>query len=215
MWKKRILCLALVLCAALVLGGLMIYRKAQMGKIPGLSFEDALKYTTKGKPDARITVGIIKDGQASFTVYGENGTILPAEKHTYEIGSLTKTFTAALIGKAVTEGKIRLEDPISAYLLLPEGKNYPTVAELLTHTSGYKGFYFETPMIGNFFGGRNSFCGISRDKVLGKVKELDMNRDSYGFTYSNFGYAVLGLVLEAVYDTDYTALLTPTCPQEL
>ena len=38
---------------------------------------DALNYTTQGKPDARITVGIIKDGQASFTVYGENGQILP------------------------------------------------------------------------------------------------------------------------------------------
>ena len=34
-----------------------------------------------------------------------------------------------------------------------------------------------------------------------------MNRESYGFTYSNFGYAVLGLVLEAVYEQDYTDLL--------
>ena len=202
-----VILISVIACIALVLGGLMIYGKAQMGKVPGLTFEDALQYTTQGKPDARITVGIIKDGQASFTVYGENGTILPAEKHTYEIGSLTKTFTAALIGKAVTEGRIRLEDSISAYLPLPEGKNYPTVAELLTHTSGYKGFYFATPMIGNFFGGRNSFCGISRDMVFGKAKGLNMDRDSYGFTYSNFGYAVLGLVLEAVYDQDYTALL--------
>ena len=210
-----VILISVIACIALVLGGLMIYGKAQMGKVPGLTFEDALQYTTQGKPDARITVGIIKDGQASFTVYGENGTILPAEKHTYEIGSLTKTFTAAMIGKAVTEGKIRPEDPISAYLPLPEGKNYPTVAELLTHTSGYKGFYFATPMIGNFFGGRNSFCGISRDMVFGKVKGLDMNRDSYGFTYSNFGYAVLGLVLEAVYDTDYTALLNNWVREEL
>ena len=51
--------------------------------------------------------------------------------------------------------------------------------------------------------------------VRGKVKELDMNRDSYGFTYSNFGYAVLGLVLEAVYDTDYTALLNNWVREEL
>ena len=68
--KKIILILvSVVLCAALALGGLMIYGKAQMGKIPGLSFEDALKYTTQGKPDARITVGIIKNGQVSYTVY--------------------------------------------------------------------------------------------------------------------------------------------------
>lgn len=74
---------SVMLCAALVSGGLMIYGKVQMGKIPGLTFEDALKYTTRGKPDARITVGIIKDGQLSFTVYGGDGQILPAESHTY------------------------------------------------------------------------------------------------------------------------------------
>lgn len=214
--KKVILILgAVALCAALVFGGLMMYGKAQMRKIPGLTFEDALNYTTQGKPDARITVGIIKNGQVSFTVYGENAQILPAENHIYEIGSLTKTLTAALIEKAVSEGRINLDDTINAYLPLPEGKNHPTVKELLTHTSGYSPYYFETPMIGNFFTGRNSFCGISRDMVLTKAKGLDMSRESYRFTYSNFGYAVLGLVLEAVYDQDYTGLLNAYVQQDL
>ena len=215
--KKRVILImaSVVLCAALVLGGLMIYGKAQMGKIPGLNFMDALRYTTQGKPDARITVGIIRDGQASFTVYGEDGQILPEENHVYEIGSLTKTLTAAMISRAVTEGRIRLDDTIDVYLSLPDGKSYPTIAELLTHTSGYSAYYFETTMIGNFFAGRNSFCGISRDMVRRKVQGLDMNRESYGFTYSNFGYAVLGLVLEAVYDQDYTALLNDYVQKDL
>ena len=51
--------------------------------------------------------------------------------------------------------------------------------------------------------------------VFGKAKGLNMDRDSYGFTYSNFGYVVLGLVLEAVYDTDYTALLNNWVREEL
>ena len=207
--KKKIMLIviAVVLCAALVLGGLMIYGKIQMGKVPGLTFDDALNYTTQGKTNARITVGIIRDGQASFTVYGENGQVLPPEKHTYEIGSLTKTMTAALVSRAIGEGRISLNTSIDAYLSLPAGKNYPTVAELLTHTSGYHGFYLETPMIGNFFSGKNSFFGVSREMVLAKCKSLDMNKASYSFTYSNYGYAVLGLVLEAVYEKDYTALL--------
>lgn len=181
--KKKVLLIlgAVALCAALVFGGLMMYGKAQMAKIPGLTFEDALKYTTQGKPDARITVGIIKDGQASFTVYGENAQILPAENHIYEIGSLTKTLTADLIEKAASEGRISLDATIDAYLPLSEGKSYPTVKELLTHTSGYRAYYFETPMIGNFFAGRNSFCGISRDMVLEKVKSHDMSLGNYGF----------------------------------
>ena len=210
-----VILISVIACIALVLGGLMIYGNAQMGKIPGLTFMDALNYTTQGKPDARITVGIIQDGQSSFTVYGENGQILPEEKHVYEIGSLTKTITASMISKAVKEGRIRLDDTIDVYLSLPEGKNYPTITELLSHTSGYSAYYFETPMIGNFFSGRNSFCGISRDMVLGKVQRRDMNRENYGFTYSNFGYAVLGLVLESVYDRDYTGLLNDYVHEDL
>ena len=210
-----IILLLIGLCAVLVVVGLMVYGKMQMGKIPGLTFMDALKYTTHGKPEARITVGIIRDGQASFTVYGEDGQILPEETHVYEIGSLTKTITAAMISKAVTEGRVRLDDTIDVYLPCQEGKHYPTIAEQLTHTSGYSAYYFETPMIGNFFAGRNSFCGVGREMVLGKVAGLDMNRESYGFTYFNFGYAVLGLVLEAVYDQDYTVLLNDYVQNDL
>ena len=160
-----IILISIVLCTVLVLGGLMIYGKAQMGKIPGLTFGDALKYTTQGKPDARITVGILKDGQAFFTVYGENGQILPKVNHVYEIGSLTKTLTAAIIGKAVTEGRIRLDDTIDVYLSLPDRKSYPTIAELLTHTSGYSAYYFETPMIG---------------KLLCRQEQFLRNQQGYG-----------------------------------
>ena len=213
--KIMVIVISIVLCALLVLCGLMIFGKIQMGKIPGLSFEDALKYTTQGRKDARITVGIIKDGKASFTVYGADAEILPSENYIYEIGSLTKTMTAALISKAASEGKLSLGSTIDAYLLLCEAKKYPTIAELLTHTSGYSAYYFETPMIGTFFSGKNSFYGISRDMVLEKCKKLDMRKDSYGFTYSNFGYAVLGLVLEAVYGKDYTAILNEYVQNEL
>ena len=206
--KKRIaiILLSVVLCAALVVFGLMIYGKSQMAKVPGLTFREALEYTTQGKKGAVITVGIIQNGNASWTVYGENAQELPEQLHTYEIGSLTKTFTAAMISKAIREGKADLNTAIDAYLSLPEGKHYPTILELLTHTSGYCGYYFESPMIGNFFAGRNSFCGTTREMVLQKVKSHDMNLGNYGFEYSNYGYAVLGLVLESVYGTDYTAL---------
>lgn len=71
-----------ILCAVLIIGGIMIYGKYQMTKIPGLTFEEALEYTTKDNTDAVITVGIIKNGQTSYKVYGENGKELSAELHT-------------------------------------------------------------------------------------------------------------------------------------
>ncbi len=217
--KKRmrtwIIIAAVILCAALAIGGFMIYGKYQIGKIPELTFTEALAYTTKDNPDAVITVGIIRDKESSFKVYGENGKELPAELHTYEIGSLTKTFTAALINKAVIEGKINIDDTIDHYLSLPAGNEYPTIKELLTHTSGYQGHYFETPMISNFFNGRNDFYGITKEMVLEKAGSLNMDQESYSFTYSNYGYAVLGLVLEKVYDLDYTKLVNNFAQDEL
>lgn len=70
--KKRVIIifLSVILCAALVATGLMTFGKSQMAIVPGLSFKEALGYTTRGKKDAVITVGIIKDGQASWKVYG-------------------------------------------------------------------------------------------------------------------------------------------------
>ena len=198
--KVLLIAVATVCCVSTALIGMMLYGKHQMNKIPGLTFEEALAYTTKDTPEATITVGIIKGGESWYTVYGKDGKILPEELHTYEIGSLTKTFTAALVNKAVTEGEISLSDTIDQYLSLPEGKKYPTIRELLTHTSGYKGYYFESPMIGNFFQGRNDFYGITKEMVLDKTGELNMVKEEYGFTYSNYGYAKLWHVYAVVLD---------------
>ena len=214
--KKTIIsAVSIILCVALAVGGFSIYESQQMSKLPELTFNEALEYTTKNNPDAVITVGIIKDGQVSYKVYGNNGKELPAELHTYEIGSITKTFTAALINKAITEGKISLDSTIDNYLSLPDGNEYPTIKELLTHSSGYNGYYFETPMIINYLVNKNIFSGITKKMVLNKASELSMNEESYGFNYSNFGYAILGLILETIYDTDYTILLNDFTQNEL
>lgn len=209
------ICAAVILVLALIVGGIMLYGKHQMGRISELSFEEILEYTTKNNSGAVITVGIVKDGETSYKVYGENNKELPSELHTYEIGSLTKTFTAALINKALQEGKIRIDSTIDNYLSLSSENQYPTIKELLTHTSGYKGFYMESPMVSNFFKGRNDFYGVTKEMILGSAAKRSKNKAGYKFRYSNYGYAVLGLVLEAVYKTDYTSLLNAFLQNEL
>lgn len=201
-----ITCFSFLIIVGIVLTSFMMYGQSQMKKIPGMSFKDCLTYTLGGNKEGIITIGIIKNGEVSYTVYGEDGKELPKELHTYEIGSLTKTFTAALIQKAVDAGKIKLDDTIDKYLSLSGKNGYPTIKQLLTHTSGYKGYYFAFPMIGNFFTGRNDFCGITDDMVLNKLKSLNTKKQDYSFKYSNYGYAVLGLVLEKVYGEEYTVL---------
>ncbi|HBK01714.1 MAG TPA: hypothetical protein DDY77_01605 [Clostridiales bacterium] len=214
--KKTIaVCLAVVLCVAGALGGFMIYGTNQMKKLPELSFRQSLEYTTKNNPDAVITVGVIKDWQTSYKVYRRNGVELDKKQHIYEIGSLTKTFTAALVAKAVKDGKIAINDHIDGYLNLPGGKNYPTIAELLTHTSGYNGYYFEAPMIFNFLVGRNDFYGVNKKSVLERAGKIKLDKKEHAFNYSNYGFAVLGLILENVYGKDYTLLLNDFVKNEL
>ncbi|MDD4097009.1 MAG: serine hydrolase [Oscillospiraceae bacterium] len=207
--------IAVILIAGLAVFGYVLYGKYQASKIPDMSFEDCLNFTLKGNDQALITVGIIKDGQATYTVYGKDGVVMPQAEYTYEIGSLTKTFTAALIEKAISEGKIDLDDTIDKFLDLPADQTYPTIKQLLTHTSGYKGFYFESPMIGNFFGGRNDFCGITGDMLIKRLSEVSVSGEAHKFNYSNFGYATLGRVLEEVFSTDYTTLVNEFARDEL
>lgn len=54
-----IILLCAAVCAALGMGGLMMYGNARMAEVPGLSFREALEYTAHGKKDAVITVGTI------------------------------------------------------------------------------------------------------------------------------------------------------------
>ena len=77
---------------------------------------------------------------------------------------------------------------------MQDGKKYPTIEELLTHTSGYNGYYFEAPMIFNFLVGRNDFCGVDKMSVLKRAGKIRLDKNEYAFSYSNYGFAALGLV---------------------
>jgi hypothetical protein len=91
-----------------------------------------------------LSIGIIKDGKRHVYHYGEikKGTnVLPGNTTVYEIGSITKTFTATLLAHAVLENKVSLPDDIRKYL--PGA--YPnlsfngipvTLQDLANHTSG-------------------------------------------------------------------------------
>lgn len=180
----------------------------RLGQIPSMTYEDMLEYVLKDNKEGVVTVGIIKDGEMSYNVYGENGIELPAVEHEYEIGSLTKTFTGAILCKAIEEGKVSLDDSIDKYLELPEGKYYPTLRRLVTHTSGYKGYYMEGQMVSNFFRREaNDFYGIDVVALEKKVADITLHDKDYPFNYSNFGLAVVGDVLAKVYEKSYSEIM--------
>jgi len=59
------------------------------------------------------------------------------------------------------------------------------------------------------------FYSISRDKILSRIKKVKLINKDYPFQYSNFGVAVLGLVLEAIYQDDFTNIMNNFIRSEL
>lgn len=133
----------------------------------------------------------------------------------YEIGSISKTYVSLLLSKAVEDNKINMNDSINKYLELDNDKYYPTIERLVTHTSGYNAYYFDPQMIANKFSQDNDFYGISKKDILNKIDSIKLKDKDYEFEYSNFGISVLGLVLEKVYDKDFTALMNEFITEEI
>lgn len=181
-----------------------------------MNVDEMISYTTKDKESALITIGIIHDGKMEYTVYGSDAKILPQKEYLYEIGSITKTLTSSLLCKAIDEDKVHLEDHVNDYLNLPKNNHYPTLKQLVTHTSGYKSFYFEKQMMTNFFHGEdNDFYGIDHITLKNRLFKVSVKDKTYPFCYSNFNMAVVGLVLEEVYQKDYPSLMKDYIQNEL
>jgi len=88
-----------------------------------------------------VAVAVTVDGKASFFNYGlaSKEAATPVSEHTlFELGSVSKTFTATLFAYAQLQGKVALDDHPSQYL--PALKGYPidqaTLLNLGTYTAG-------------------------------------------------------------------------------
>lgn len=161
------------------------YLKSQMQqhRIPGL----ALKVIRDGK-----TIKTAAYGLANLELR------VPAEPETvFEIGSLTKQFTAAGILLLAEDGSLSVDDKISKHL-----KNTPaawanvTIRHLLTHTSGLKSY---TGLDG--FELRRHLTQEQFIQAMGREPLEFQPGDSW--KYCNTGYNLLGYVIENVSGRTY------------
>jgi len=92
----------------------------------------------KGRKFIKLNVGLIIGDQIILKTFNENGEI-DYENNIYEIGSITKTFTASLLSKYIHENKMKLDDSLQKYISeLDLDRHYPSLRHLATHTAGYK-----------------------------------------------------------------------------
>jgi len=124
----------------------------------------------------------------------------------FEIGSMTKQFTAVLVLQYGNEGKIRLDGHLSEYLpyYRKDTGSRVTVSELLDHTSGIPNFL----TIPGFLEGPASRVTYNVKDFSQKYCSGDLRFDPGSkFEYSNSGYFLLGAILEEVSGVSYERLL--------
>jgi CubicO group peptidase (beta-lactamase class C family) len=110
-----------------------------------------------------------------------------------------------LILQLVEEGKLDLDGKLNEYLpeFIVKGGEKITIHQLLTHTAGITGEW-RIPDLADI---EKKY--YSREKLLECINERDLvYKPGAGREYSNFGYALLGLVIEKVTGKSYDDVLT-------
>ncbi|MGH4117868.1 serine hydrolase domain-containing protein [Clostridium sp.] len=173
-----------------------------------------IKKTCKGKKHLRLTVGYLTGNDSVIKIYNENGELDSYKKYYYEIGSITKTFTASLMSKCVFENKMSLNDSIQKYIeKLIADQYYPTLLRLATHSSGYSGSlplskseYFKM-ILGLISGGgdmkKNNPLNMDFNKMKMLIEKHKLKDADYPWKYSNFGVSLIGYALGIVSGKGY------------
>jgi CubicO group peptidase (beta-lactamase class C family) len=152
----------------------------------------------------RVSIAVVDGSTITYAHFGAN-------EHTqYEIGSLTKTFTALLLADAIRRGEVTADTKIGA--LLPLGGTPiadVTLAELASHRSGLstQGMHLDNaiPFALRYLRHRDPFIQ-DVDGVLAIARKATLT-DHGGFVYSNLGVALLGHALAAAAHMDYTQII--------
>ena len=172
----------------------------------------ALEQRFKGdRTGACVAAGVIDDGTVATAYYCANANSQrPYDEHTaFEIGSVTKTMTAALLAEFIGRGEVALDDPIAK--LLPPGTSVPsfnghdiTIGEIVTHTSSLPAIppQYHAPDI------NNPYAHASERDLLDALAATQLTREPGSkWEYSNFAMIVLSYALAKRSGKDYETLL--------
>ncbi|PZD79635.1 serine hydrolase [Mesonia sp. K7] len=125
------------------------------------------------------------------------------ENSKYRIGSISKTFTAVLVLKAIEENKIQLNQTIESFFPTITNANKITIEHLLRHRSG----------IHNFTSDEDYLTWNTKPKSKEEMVKIitnagsDFEPDSKA-EYSNSNFVLLTYLLEEIYKQPYAQLIT-------
>ena len=190
---------------ALITIGMLLSFSAIAQNLEG-EFDNILEANYKpNQPGA--TALVYKNGQVIYRKgFGNANLELDVKMqadHVFEIGSITKQFTAIAILMLEEQGKLKVEDDITKYIpdYPTQGKNI-SIHQLLNHTSGIKSYT-----------GMQSFRELARTDMtptelidVFKNEPMDFNPGE-AYRYNNSGYVILGHIIEVISGVSYAEFI--------
>jgi serine-type D-Ala-D-Ala carboxypeptidase/endopeptidase len=177
----------------------------------GYDLRAALEQRFKGdRSGACIAAAVVENGTTAQAYFCANAKTERSidERTAFEIGSITKTMTAALLAEIIARGEIAIDDPLAK--LLPPGTEVPsfngtdiTVGNIVTHTSGLPSFPWRriTDM-------SNPYARLTEADLLGALAKTQLKRaPGSQREYSNFALMVLSYALAKRSGRDFETLL--------
>lgn len=111
----------------------------------------------------------------------------------FSVGSISKTFVAALVLRLAARGTIGLDDPLSRYVPGFPNAATITIRELLSHTSGIHDLFTSPGMADDILADPSRVW--TPQEVLARIGKPYF-APGKGYAYSNTNYVLLGLVIE-------------------
>ncbi|MEP6491342.1 MAG: serine hydrolase [bacterium] len=170
-----------------------------------------IRQRVEDKRSAGIVVGILEpSGRARIVAFGDPGPGRPPldGNSVFEIGSITKVFTATVLAQLVQEGKVTLDDPAQKYL--PSGVTLPvrngksiTLGSLSEQNSGLP----RMPSNFNPKDAANPYADYTVQQMYNFLTGYQLTRDPGAlFEYSNLGVGLLGHTLSLATGMSYEEL---------
>ena len=165
-----------------------------------------------------VTLALVKDGEIYLKKgYGladkASATPVDPDYHLFRLGSITKVFTAIAIMQLAEEGRIDIDGDVNDYLeafKIPDAFDGPvTIRSLLSHRPGFEDW-------SNFgYAGSPSDVGELADNLKNSVPAR-VRPAGVATSYSNWGFGLLGYVVETVSGKPWEAyvkeqVFTPLC----
>ena len=123
-------------------------------------------------------------------------------RHRFRIASHSKSFTSAGLLKLREARKLRLDDPVGQYVAGLQAKvAETTIAQLLSHSAGLTRDGIDS---GQFTDSRPY---LDKAELLDELKRPPAIEPNTRFKYSNHGFGLLGLVIEAITGEPYATFI--------